>query len=75
MATLRQFILCASTLLCMAYGKQLRLLCMQPMTGNSWPGGAACLAPIEMALKDVHAHPNLLEDYNITYDIADSEVK
>lgn len=56
------------------YGKQLRLLGMQPMTGTSWPGGPACIAPVQMALDDVNSDPSILSDYNLTYDVVDSQV-
>lgn len=54
--------------------KQIRLLELQPMTGSSWPGGPACIAPVQMAIDDVHAYEGLLDGYNITYDVVDSQV-
>ncbi|XP_052245674.1 gamma-aminobutyric acid type B receptor subunit 1-like [Dreissena polymorpha] len=52
--------------------RELRLLGMLPMTGTAWPGGSACLVPIQMALADVNAYPNLLHGYNLTYKYIDT---
>ena len=54
--------------------KELRLLGLQPMTGNAWSGGWACLVPIKMAIEGITAHPNLLPGYNLTYEYIDNEV-
>jgi len=54
--------------------KELRLLGLQPMTGNAWSGGWACLVPIKMAIEGINAHPNLLPGYNLTYEYIDNEV-
>lgn len=55
-------------------GKTLRVLDMISMTGTRWPGGPSCIAPNEMAIEDVNSNPNVLADYNLTYDITDSKV-
>lgn len=55
-------------------GRQLRILGLQPMSGFIWTGGPACVAPIQMAIDDVHAHPGLLDGYNLTFDLVDSQV-
>ncbi|KAH3775305.1 hypothetical protein DPMN_176706 [Dreissena polymorpha] len=54
--------------------RELRLLGMLPMTGTAWPGGSACLVPVQMALADVNAYPNLLHGYNLTYEYIDTMV-
>ncbi|KAH3719745.1 hypothetical protein DPMN_062616 [Dreissena polymorpha] len=54
--------------------RELRLLGMLPMTGTTWPGGSACLVPVQMALADVNAYPNLLHGYNLTYKYIDTMV-
>ena len=54
--------------------KELRLLGLQPMTGNAWSGGWACLVPIKMALEGINARSDLLEGFNITYEYIDNEV-
>ena len=54
--------------------KELRLLGLQPMTGNAWSGGWACLVPIQMAIDGINAHPYLLPGYNLTYEYVDNEV-
>lgn len=55
--------------------KELRLLGLQAMTGKTYSGGWACLVPVQMGLEGIHAHPNLLNGYNLTYDYFDHEVK
>ena len=54
--------------------KEIRFMCLQPMTGTSWPGGASCIAPIQMALDDVNSNPDILPDYQLSCDIVDSQV-
>lgn len=55
-------------------GKELRLLGLQPMGGLIWPGGPACIAPVHMAIDDVHAYSGLLDEYTLKYDFVDSQV-
>ena len=54
--------------------KELRLLGLQPITGKAWPGGWTCLAPIQMAIDGINAHPDMLRGYNLTYEYVDNEV-
>ena len=47
---------------------------MQPMTGTGWTGGAGCLPAALMAVRHVNEKPGLLDDYNLTYVWADTQV-
>jgi len=70
-------ILCISAVmsgLTLADNKEIRLLGLQPMTGEAWPGGWACLVPVRMALERINADTRLLKGYNLTYDYIDHEV-
>ena len=44
------------------------------MTGETWPGGGACLPAILMAVRHVNERPGLLDGYNVTYTWADTKV-
>lgn len=54
--------------------KELRLLGLQAMTGEAWPGGWACLVPVQMAIDRINKDDRLLKGYNLTYDYIDHEV-
>lgn len=54
--------------------KELRLLGLQAMTGEAWPGGWACLVPAQMAIERINADPNILEGYTLFYDYTDHQV-
>lgn len=58
---------------CFGKDKELRLLGLQPMTGEAWPGGAACLVPVRMALEGINQHPDLLKGYTLTYEYFDHQ--
>ena len=44
------------------------------MTGETWPGGGACLPATLMAVRHVNERPGLLDGYNVTYTWADTKV-
>jgi len=54
--------------------KELRILGIQPMTGDAWPGGSQCLLATEMALEGINRHPDLLRGFKLVYDYIDDEV-
>lgn len=54
--------------------KELRLLGLQPMSGEAWPGGWACLVPVRMAVERINEHPDLLQGYTLKYEHIDHEV-
>lgn len=54
--------------------KELRLLGLQPMSGEAWPGGWSCLVPVRMAVESINARPDLLQGYTLKYDYVDHEV-
>lgn len=54
--------------------RDLRLLGLLPMTGDSWTGGTACLPAVEMAVKDVNADDSILKNYKLVYNWIDSKV-
>ncbi|XP_053374076.1 gamma-aminobutyric acid type B receptor subunit 2-like [Mercenaria mercenaria] len=51
----------------------LRLLGLLPLNGESWNGGRSCLPAVQMALEDVNAQSNILQDYNLTFKYVDTE--
>ena len=44
------------------------------MTGETWPGGGACLPATLMAVRHVNERQDLLDGYNVTYTWADTKV-
>lgn len=59
---------------CCGEEKELRLLDLQPLTGETWPTGAACLVPVKMAIDGINAHPDLLHGYKLTHEYVDIKV-
>lgn len=55
--------------------KELRILGLQAITGDAFPGGPTCLVAVKMALDSINQHPSLLNGYNLTYDYVDHEVR
>lgn len=55
--------------------KELRILGLQPMTGEAWPGGWSCLVPVQMAVESINNRTDLLDGYTITYEYIDHEVR
>lgn len=55
--------------------RELRILGLQPMTGDAWPGGWPCLVAVEMAVEGINQHPDLLDGYVLKYDYIDHEVR
>ena len=55
--------------------KELRILGLQPMTGDAWPGGSQCLLAVEMAIEKINKHPDILKGYELIYDYIDHEVR
>ncbi|XP_045213752.2 gamma-aminobutyric acid type B receptor subunit 1-like isoform X2 [Mercenaria mercenaria] len=53
--------------------KEIRLLGLLPMTGDSWNGGVSCLPAAKMAIEDVNNKVNVLADYNVTYKWIDTK--
>lgn len=54
--------------------KELRLLGLQPMTGEAWPGGWSCVVPVQMAIEAINNRTDILDGYKLTYDYIDHEV-
>ena len=38
---------------------------MLPLTGETWPGGGACLPPMEIALRQINERDDILPDYKL----------
>ena len=55
--------------------KTLHLQGFLPMTGTGWISGGACIPAVLMALRDVNNHPGLLTGYNLSYSLADTQVR
>ena len=45
--------------------KDLYLMGMLPMSGELWPGGGACLPPMEIALQQINERDDILPDYKL----------
>lgn len=54
--------------------KELKILGLQPMTGEVWPGGWSCLVPVQMAIESINNRTDILNGYTITYNYIDHEV-
>lgn len=44
------------------------------MTGETYPGGWACVIPVKMATEAINAHPDILAGYTLKYEYVDNEV-
>ena len=53
--------------------KEVRLLGLLPMSG-AWSGGRPCLQAINMAIKDINAREDVLQNYNLKFDYIDTKV-
>ena len=45
--------------------KELNVMGLFPMTGETWPGGGACLPAVEMAIRHVNARDDILKGYKM----------
>ena len=45
--------------------KDLYLMGLLPMTGDTWPGGGACLPPMEMAVRQINDREDILSGYRL----------
>lgn len=54
--------------------KELRMLGLQPLTGEHWLRGVACVLPVTMAIERINAHPDLLNGYKLTHEYVDVQV-
>lgn len=54
--------------------RELRLLGLLSETGVAYKSAGSCLTAITMALDDIGARTDILEDYNLTYKWVDSRV-
>lgn len=54
--------------------KVLRLLGLQAMTGEAWPGGWSCHVPVQLAIGMINSRDDILKDYTLEYDHIDHEV-
>ena len=45
--------------------KDLYLMGLLPMTGDTWPGGGACLPPMEMAIRQINEREDILPGYRL----------
>lgn len=55
--------------------RSLRMLGLQPMTGQGWTGGEPCVVASNMALEDVNANQDILSGYRLEYEFVDTKVK
>ena len=66
MMGIRLFMLWASSLLPVCSPmKDLYLMGLIPMTGDTWPGGGVCLPPMEMAIRHVNEREDILPGYRL----------
>lgn len=71
--------MCSLWILCVIWvpvdcQKVLRLLGLQPLTGQGWTGGQPCLVATEMAVEDVNNSSYILPEYRLEYDYVDTMV-
>ena len=58
-----------------AQAKVLNIMGLLPMTGEKWPGGAACLTASEMAARHINTRSDILKEFTLNLTLQDGAVR